>query len=143
MFKIKFILVPFLILLYSCNSVDLSSPEKNIDTFYKSVVTKNFDMYEKCFYMNQNYYTPEIIKLASKKLFNDVELINYRIIQKKKINENEVNITVVEETIVDKEIQMHVKSKYIATLIKIGNQWKILKSETLEFKPRVEEERKN
>ena len=119
------------VFIYGCSSIDLSTPEKNVDTLYYAISKKDAGLYAKCFYEKGEFTTSEI-KQAAPHIFARLKILRYKIIQRENIGPNEVKLKI--EEFSQRENGVKCSSTFMIRFIKIGKQWKILDSKTIEFK---------
>ena len=124
----KSILILFILFATSCISYNLTSPEENYKTIHKAIKTKNYSLFKKCFYIDGNLNKEENIKNLADEIFKK-NIINYKIIEKNIINENETFLIIEETYRTDKgsDIIVTYKVKYIRD----NNEWKTISSETM------------
>jgi len=108
--------------------VDLSTPEKCVDSLYYAISRKDAELYSKCFYEGGEYKIDEI-KMGARYIFEHLSIIEYRIIGREGITADNVSLKV--EEVSKKSDGLMIASSSIVTCIKIGKDWKILKLETL------------
>jgi hypothetical protein len=131
-FKSKFLSAVVLsIFVFACSSTDLSTPDKTVDTLYCAISKKDAGLYAKCFYEHGELNTSEI-KLAARYGFAHLRILRYKIIQRENVAPDEVKLTIQEVS--QRENGIKISSTFVARFIKVGKQWKILDSKTIEFK---------
>ena len=89
---------------------------------------KDAKLYSRCFYEGGEYKIDEI-KMGAQYIFEHWSVIEYKIIGRGEITADKVNLKV--EEVSKKRDGPMVTSSFMVTCIKVGNDWKILKSETL------------
>jgi len=131
-FKSEFLITVVLSLwVFSCSSTDLSAPEKNVDTLYYAISEKDAALYAKCFYEHGEFTTSEI-KQAAPHVFAHLKILRYKIIQRENVKPDEVNLKI--EEVSRRKNGVKISSTFVARFIKVGKQWKLLDSKTIEFK---------
>jgi len=131
----KPLILQFLVLLFfilGCTSTDLSTPEKNYESFYAAIKAKNFDMFSKCFHTDAEAYNEKNLRILANKVFNDFDITSHRIIKKENIRENETSIVAGE--IWQRKNGIRAKSTFRINYINSGGIWKIISTETLSLK---------
>lgn len=130
----KLLILQSLIILLSmlgCASVDLSTPEKNYETFYAAIREKDFSMFSKCFQTDVELYSEKNLRILADKVFNDFDIVSHRIIKKEKTGENEASI--VAEEIFERRNGIRAKSTFRINYKNLGVGWKIISTETVSF----------
>lgn len=131
-FRNKFLSAVVLgIFVFGCSSIDLSTPEKNVDTLYYAISNKDVGLYAKCFYEHGELNTSEI-KLAARYILTHFKILKHEIIQKETVKPDEVKFTL--EEVLQKDTGLKFKSKFIVMFIKVGGEWKILNTKGIETK---------
>ena len=113
---------------YGCTRIDLSTPEKCVDSLYHAISKKDVELYSRCFYEGGEYKIDEI-KTGARYIFEHLSIIEYRITGREEITAEKMNLKV--EEVSEKRDGPIIASSFIVTCIKVGKDWKILKSETL------------
>lgn len=113
---------------YGCGRIDLSTPEKSVDSLYYAISKKDAELYSRCFYEGGEYKVDEI-KRAARYIFEHLSIIEYKIIGREEIAPDKVSLKV--EEVSKRNDGLMIASSAIVTCIKIGKDWKILKSETV------------
>jgi len=127
----------FLFCMPGCASIDLSTPEKNYESFYAAIKAKNFSMLSECFQTDVELYNDKNLRILADKVFNDIDIVSHRIIKKENRGEKEASI--VAEEIMQREDGTRTKSTFRINYINSGGIWKIISSETLSFEKLTDE----
>ncbi len=130
--KKKFLMVLILsVAVCGCGSTDLSTPEKSVESLYHAISKKDYESYSRCFYLGGELRT-EDIRIAANTVFKYVRVIKYRIIERREVSPDKVNLKI--EEISQRENGLKYASTFIVKYIKVGKEWKILNSENIETK---------
>ena len=89
---------------------------------------KNAGLYSRCFYEGGEYKIDEI-KMGARYIFEHLRIIEYRIIGREEITADKASLKV--EEVSKKSDGLMIASSFVVTCIKVGKDWKILKSETI------------
>jgi len=117
---------------YGCSSsIDLSTPEKSVESFYYAVSKKDDKLYAKCFYEHGEFTTNQL-RLAAQHIFAHYKTLRYKILEKENVRPDEVRFTL--EEVLERDNRLKLVSTSIVTYIKVGKEWKILNSKSIEFK---------
>ena len=114
----------FLFCMPGCASIDLSTPEKNYESFYAAIKAKNFSMLSECFQTDVELYNDKNLRILADKVFNDIDIVSHRIIKKENRVEKEASI--VAEEIMQREDGTRTKSTFRINYINSGGIWKII-----------------
>jgi hypothetical protein len=116
---------------YSCSRIDLSTPEKCVESLYYAISKKDARLYSRCFYEGGEYNINEI-KMGARYIFEHLSIVEYRIIGREENTADKVSLKV--EEVSKKSDGLMIASSSVVTCIKVGKDWKILKSETVATK---------
>jgi hypothetical protein len=111
------------------SSIDLSTPEKSVESLYYAISKKDYELYLRCFHVDGELKADDI-KIAARTVFRHINLIKHTIIEKREISPEKVNLRIQE--ISQRENGMKYASTFIVKYIKVGSEWKILNSENIE-----------
>ncbi len=115
--------------IYGCTSIDLSTPEKSVESFYYAVSQKDAKLYAKCFY-EHGEFTCSQLRLAAQHIFAHIKILRFKIVQKETVSPNEVKLTI--EEVLQRDNELKFVSTFIVTYIKVGKEWKILRTKDIE-----------
>ena len=121
----------FLFFISGCTSVDLSTPEKNYESFYTAIKAKDFSTFSKCFQTDVELYNEKNLPILADKVFNDIDIVFHRIIRRENTGEKEASIGA--EEISQRKDGIRAKSIFRINYINSGGSWKVISSETLSF----------
>ncbi len=128
----KTVVLDFLVLVFlvlGCTSVDLSTPEKNYESFYAAIKAKNFDNFSKCFDTDVGLYNKKGLRILADKVFNDFDIVSHGIAKKEITGKNKVSF--VAEEIWQRRNGVRAKVTFRIDYVNSGGIWKIVSSETL------------
>ncbi len=120
-------------ILYGCSSGDFSTPEQNVESLYRAISEKNPELYVKCFYIDNEFkLKADDLRLAAEGIFKYIKVLKYRIIEKKEIAPNRIDLKI--EEVGETYTKIKYMSTFIVKYIKVGKEWKALGSEKIETK---------
>lgn len=111
--------------------VNLDSPENTYETSHYAIRNKDFGIYSKCFYLDGDKLKINNLKQAAELIFNNVKVLNKKIIKKDIINDSEAILTA--EEVVQRSNDVKSKSTIRIKFIKQRDEWKIVSSDTIEI----------
>jgi len=114
-----------------CDSVDLSTPEKAIESLYYAISKKDDGLYAKCFYEHGEFKNSEI-KQGTRGIFAHFEILRHKILQKENVGPDEVKFTM--EEVLQKDNGLKFVSTFVVMYIRVGKEWKILSTTGIETK---------
>ena len=117
--------------LCGCDSVDLSAPEKAMESLYYAISKKDDGLYAKCFYEHGEFKNSEI-KQGTRCIFAHFEILRHKILQKENVRPDEVKFTM--EEVLQKDNGLKFVSTFVVMYIRVGKEWKILSTTNIETK---------
>jgi len=120
-----------LIAMTSCTQADLSTPEKNHETYVRAFKMKNYDLWLKCFadvsQMNKEFIANGLDpKESIQRMFDKINIRESKIIERRSISDTDAALVIRE--VFDR---YYGNSKYLITstyrvrYVKMGDQWRI------------------
>ena len=130
----KYIIIfGLLIICISCvRSMNFSTPESTYNYYQKSVAEKNYDAVYKCFYLDNGGYNKENLKILVNKLFSDIHLVESKIINRKEVSPERIDLTVIDTLVFKKYDHKKKNTKVLIEFIKTEEGWKITKTTLLD-----------
>lgn len=122
------------LLVFVCSNcyggVNLSTPENTYEAYQTFVSEKNYEGFYKCFFLGDTYNKENLTVLADK-LFHGVLFEGFKILNKKNISSDRVEITVEEIMVFTTHGGAKTKSKVLIELVRVENEWKIFQTKSL------------